>query len=97
LGRWLFSWAIGQPIPDNQSGYRLISARLMRALLDSQEQGFEFEVEMIVTCVQYGYRLEWVPIRTIYQDETSHIKPLHQVIHFLRLVKKTWQAMHSQH
>ena len=25
LGRKSFSWAIGQPIPDNQSGYRLIS------------------------------------------------------------------------
>ncbi|HWQ45580.1 MAG TPA: glycosyltransferase family 2 protein, partial [Longilinea sp.] len=22
-GRWLFTWAMGQPIPDNQSGYRL--------------------------------------------------------------------------
>jgi glycosyltransferase involved in cell wall biosynthesis len=96
VGGWLFSWAIGQPIRDNQSGYRLISAQLMRALLDSQEQGFEFEVEMIVICVQRNYRLEWVPIRTIYQDETSHIKPIPQVVNFLRLVKKTWHAMHAQ-
>ena len=32
LGRKSFSWAIGQPIPDNQSGYRLISRRLLEEL-----------------------------------------------------------------
>ena len=40
VGTWTFSWAIGQPIPDNQSGYRLVSRRLMEALLDSSEGGF---------------------------------------------------------
>ncbi len=60
-GRWSFSWALGQPVQDNQSGYRLLSRRMMEAVLDSQEQGFEFEVEMIVTCVQLGYALAWVP------------------------------------
>jgi glycosyltransferase involved in cell wall biosynthesis len=92
LGRWLFSWALGQPIADNQSGYRLISTRLMQATLDSDEQGFEFEVEMIVTCVQCGYRLAQIPIQTIYQGETSHIQPISQVLNFLRVVWKTWWA-----
>ena len=93
LGRWLFSWALGRPVSDNQSGYRLISARLMKATLGSDEQGFEFEVEMIVTCVQREYRLAQIPIQTIYQDETSHIKPGRQVINFLRLVWQTWWTM----
>lgn len=93
LGRWLFSWALGQPVRDNQSGYRLISRRLMQATLLSREQGFEFEVEMIVTCVQQGYRLAGVPIRTIYGDEKSHIKPFRQTAHFLRVVWQTRRAM----
>lgn len=94
IGRWLFSWALGQRVNDNQSGYRLISRRLMEATLASREQGFEFEVEMIVICVQRGYGLEGIPIRTIYGDETSHIKPFQQTVHFFRVVWQTWRAMH---
>jgi glycosyltransferase involved in cell wall biosynthesis len=93
LGRWTFSWALGQPVQDNQSGYRLISHRLLEATLSSQESGFEFEVEMIVTCVERGYALEWVPIRTIYAGERSHINPIQHVYHFLRIVWRTRQRM----
>ena len=91
LGRLSFSWALGQPIPDNQSGYRLISRRLIEAVLGSDEQGFEFEVEMIAICVRRGYALDWVPIQTIYSDESSHINPLHHVRNFTRIVWKTRQ------
>lgn len=93
VGRWSFSWAIGQPIPDNQSGYRLISQRLMEAILVSGEAGFEFEVEMIVICVQRGFTLGWIPIRTIYADEGSHIRPWHHTVNFFRMV---WQTRRSR-
>ena len=89
LGRWSLSWAVGRPIRDNQSGYRLVSRRLMEAMLASQEQGFQFEVEMIVVCVQKGYALDWVPIRTIYTGESSHIRPLQHVVEFTRMVLQT--------
>lgn len=89
LGRWSFSWALGQRVEDNQSGYRLLSRRMAEAVLDSQEQGFEFEVEMIVTCVQRDYRLAWVPIRTIYGDQGSHINPWTHARNWLRMVRQT--------
>lgn len=89
LGTWLFSWALGQHAPDNQSGYRLLSRRMLEATLESREHGFEFEVEMIVTCVLLGYRLDWVPIRTIYAGEGSHIRPLPHLRHFLRVTVAT--------
>ncbi len=93
LGRLSFSWAVGQPIADNQSGYRLLSRRLMAATLASQEQGFEFEVEMIVLCIERGYRLEWTPIRTIYAGESSHIQPWQHMVNFGRIVWQTRQRM----
>ncbi len=89
LGRRAFSWALRQPVRDNQSGYRLIRRRLLKAMLQSGEAGFEFEVEMIVMCVERGYRLEWVPIRTIYRGEGSHIRPLQHLAHFVRIVLQT--------
>jgi glycosyltransferase involved in cell wall biosynthesis len=85
-GRLAFSWALGQFILDNQSGYRLISKRMMEATLDSQEEGFEFEVEMIQICLKEGFTLSWVPIKTIYAGEGSHIRPIPHVQRFLRQV-----------
>jgi glycosyltransferase involved in cell wall biosynthesis len=85
LGTRTFSWAVGRHVPDNQSGYRLIGAPLMRLLLDSRETGFEFEVEMITTAIRAGFVIDWVPIRTIYAGEPSHIRPVQHVTSFLRV------------
>ena len=89
IGGLSLSWALGQQIHDNQSGYRLISRRLLDLLVTSEESGFEFEVEMIVTCLRSNFHLEWVPIRTIYAKERSHIVPYRHVLGFYRMV---WQA-----
>jgi glycosyltransferase involved in cell wall biosynthesis len=96
LGTTLFSWAMRQPVHDNQSGYRLISRRVMENCLTSAEEGFEFEVEMIMTCVRAGLPLAWVPIRTIYGDEKSHIQPLKHTLNFIRLVWRTRRATARQ-
>jgi glycosyltransferase involved in cell wall biosynthesis len=93
FGRWSFSWAVGQLVQDNQSGYRLLSARMMRAMLPSQEQGFQFEVEMIAECIRLGLILEWIPIKTIYGEERSHIRPLQHAINYLRIVFQTRRRM----
>ena len=92
-GGWLFTWAMGQYIPDNQSGYRMISRRFMDILCESNEQGFEFEVEMLVTCLKCHFNLEWIPIRTIYSGESSHIHPLAHIVNFLRIVSETRHRM----
>ena len=89
VGTLAFSWAMRRPIRDNQSGYRLVSRRLVADTLDSEESGFELEVEQIVICRERGYVLEWVPIRTIYAGEGSHIRPLRHVVHFFRVVFET--------
>lgn len=93
VGRASISWAMGQKILDNQSGYRLVSRRLMQATLESDEAGFEFEVDMVVLCIRREMRLDWVPIRTIYAGEESHIKPWHHIKNFFRVVRKTRRLM----
>jgi glycosyltransferase involved in cell wall biosynthesis len=93
VGTLSLSWAMGQKILDNQSGYRLISRRLMQATLESDEAGFEFEVDMVVLCIRRGFRLDWVPIRTIYAGEGSHIKPWPHIKNFFRVVRKTRRLM----
>jgi hypothetical protein len=88
LGRWAFSWAVGRDIPDNQSGYRIVSRRLAEHALASHETGFAFEVEQITTCIRLGGTIAWVPIRTIYAGAPSHIKPLAHLREFIGIVRR---------
>ncbi len=96
IGTILFSWAVGCPVRDNQSGYRLISNRLMQTMLDSDEVGFEYEVEMIVRCLQQGMSISWVPIETIYANEKSHIRPIRHTCNFIRMVLQARKAMRTK-
>jgi glycosyltransferase involved in cell wall biosynthesis len=88
VSRRLFSWALGESVPDNQSGYRLLSRRLAEAALASPETGFAFEVEEIAIAVGRGFTLAWVPIETIYGTETSDIKPWTHFVSFLRVTRR---------
>jgi glycosyltransferase involved in cell wall biosynthesis len=88
LGGRAFSWAVGRDIPDNQSGYRLVSGRLAEATLASDEPGFAFEVEQITTCIRLGGTIAWVPIRTIYAGAPSHIRPITHLREFVRIVRQ---------
>jgi glycosyltransferase involved in cell wall biosynthesis len=87
VGGLVVSAAVGHRIPDNQSGYRLIGRRLMRELLDSDESGFAFEVEMIARAIALGMPINWVPIRTIYAGEPSHIRPWAHLTSFIRAAR----------
>jgi glycosyltransferase involved in cell wall biosynthesis len=88
LGGAALRLALGRRVPDNQSGYRLIGRTLMAALLDSDESGFEFEVEMIARCIALGLPMSSVPISTIYAGEPSHIRPVHHLREFIRVTRK---------
>ena len=95
LGTLLLSAAVGRWIPDNQSGYRLVGRRLMSAMLDSREDGFAFEVEMIAVCLREDWPIRWVPISTIYGDEQSHIRPLHHLREFIAVARRARRIVRS--
>ncbi len=95
FGRMMISLALGQYIPDNQSGYRLIARPLLEQLANSPEKGFELEVEMITLSLKHKLGLAWVPIRTIYAGQASHIHKLHHLVHYIRITAKAWWTMHA--
>ena len=51
------------------------------------------EVDMIVVCVENGFSLDWLPIRTIYAGERSHINPFKHTFHYFRMIRQTRQRM----
>ena len=88
IGKTLFSTAVGQNIPDNQSGYRMLDRMLMKRMLESEEARYHFEVEMIAICIAEGWPIEWVTIPTIYSDEVSSQDPLDQIFGFPKMCLK---------
>jgi glycosyltransferase involved in cell wall biosynthesis len=90
-GTWFLNRAMGQPIPDNQSGYRLLSRDVLRTVRPTSTR-FEAEVEILLRAKMAGFRIAWVPIRTIYADETSHYQPLRDSVLFMKMVWRIWLA-----
>ena len=88
VGKALFSAAVGENIPDNQSGYRMLDRVLMERMLLSDESRYHFEVEMIAICIAEGWQIEWVPIPTIYADEVSKQNPFDQIFGFPKVCLK---------
>ena len=75
----------GQHVPDFQSGYRLIKAEVLKAVSLKTER-YETESELLIKASRLGFRIESIPIRTVYGDEISHIKPLREMRLFTRLL-----------
>jgi glycosyltransferase involved in cell wall biosynthesis len=91
VGTWLLGRAMGQPVPDNQSGYRLLSREVMQTCRPRSTR-FEAEVEILLRARLAGFRLAWVPIRTIYNDKASHFRPVRDSALFLKMVWRIWRA-----
>jgi hypothetical protein len=96
LGTVALSAALGEWVADNQSGYRLVGRRLMAATVDSAEAGFAFEVEMIAVCLREDWPVAWVPVRTIYAGETSHIRPMQHLREFLAVTGRARRIARSR-
>jgi glycosyltransferase involved in cell wall biosynthesis len=88
----IISALAGQSIADSQSGYRLISSRVLRAV-DLRFDRFEAESEILIKASRAGFKIGAVPIRTIYGQEQSTIHPVRDTVRFISLVVKLW--LHS--
>ncbi|MFH1531519.1 MAG: glycosyltransferase family 2 protein [Pseudomonadota bacterium] len=85
----IVSLLAGKWISDSQSGYRLVSRRLLERILDQGgEEGFEFESEMIVDAVRDGFSYAEVPITCIYGSERSHYDAIGDSVKFLKLAAR---------
>lgn len=78
---WLISLACRQSIADTQCGYRYISCDILRDL-NLTCSDFEIETEILIGASKKGFKIYNVPVKTIYRDEESEIKPFKDTIRF---------------
>lgn len=74
-----------QQIEDSQSGFRLITTDVLKTI-QLETAGFETESEILIKASKAGFRITSVPIKTIYGEEKSKIKPMRDTYKFLRLL-----------
>jgi len=73
-----------QRLSDSQSGFRLISTDVFRAV-ELETSGYEMESEILIKASRAGFRISSVPIKTIYGEEVSKINPVVDTCRFFRL------------
>lgn len=71
----------GQRIPDSQCGYRAMTRETAQVLALRSDR-FEVESEMILEASKRNFKILSVPVRCIYADETSRIRPWRDTIRF---------------
>jgi len=77
----------GQEIPDTQCGFRMLDRQLIPELLGGGDR-FDYETEVLIIASCKGYRIESVPITTVYTDQVSKIRPVRDAVRFLKLMRR---------
>lgn len=75
-------------IPDAQCGFRLVHVTAWQSL-PWETAGYEIEAEMLVRFCLAGFRVVFVPIRTIYGHERSKFHPVRDALRWWRWWRQT--------
>jgi glycosyltransferase involved in cell wall biosynthesis len=74
-----------QQIPDTQCGFRMLHRQLIPDLLGGGDR-FDYETEVLIIASRKGYRIESVPITTVYTDQVSKIHSVRDALRFFKLM-----------
>ncbi len=76
-----------QKIKDTQCGFRLISCAVLRSI-KLTSTNFEIESEILIKASRKGFKIDAVPVKTIYENEQSKIRPVKDTIRFFKYLAR---------
>lgn len=83
---WLLSRKMRQRVPDTQNGFRLYRTDVLPDMAGGDER-FAAESEILLILAHRGVRIGSVPVRIIYGDERSKIRPVRDTLRFFRMLR----------
>ncbi len=86
---WLISVFCHQPIEDSQCGFRFIPVNVLKQI-KLYSSDFQIETEVLLRASRKGFKICFVPIETIYRDETSKIRPCVDTFRFFVFMLREW-------
>lgn len=81
------SLIVKQHIPDTQCGFRLVKKELL-ARIDLLTSKYETESEILIKAAHLGFKIESIPVKTIYSGQKSQINPLLDTLRFVRFMAR---------
>jgi len=80
----------GVKIKDSQCGFRLIRRTVIeRVQLEST--GYEAETEFIIKAACRGFKIEFVPVQTIYGTEKSYMRHWATTVNFIKVIFRKYE------
>ncbi len=79
------SLIVKQHIPDSQCGFRLVKRELL-SRMDLSASKYEIESEVLIKVAHLGFKIESIPVKTIYAGHKSQINPLVDTLRFIRFM-----------
>ena len=88
ITRTVFALTSGVHVSDTQTGLRAFSLELARRLAEVSGNRYEYEMNVLYACVEWGVPIVEVPIDTIYfySNRASHFHPLLDSIRIYRSI-----------
>ena len=90
LTRQVFGFLSGIHIKDTQTGLIGFSPELVRRFLSTNGERFEYEMNMLMDCKEYGIPILEVPIQTVYLEAnaSTHFHPIRDSIRIYAIFGK---------
>lgn len=75
---FIFALLYGKKLSDTQTGLRAFGTELLSFMLDVRGKRFEYELQMLISCIQSGIGIHTVPIQVIYENGNAgtHFKAI---------------------
>ncbi len=87
--RWLASYLSGYPIPDLNSGFRIMRRPVVNRYLGLLPSGFSFTTTITLAMLVSGFGVKYVPIEYHDRAGRSHIRPIRDTLGFFALILRT--------
>ena len=82
------SWCARQHIPDSQCGFRFIRREVLESVPLRSRQ-YEIETELLLAAAHRKWKIISVPVRSIYGNHPSRIRPLRDALRFVGVLLRS--------
>lgn len=85
LSSTAISVCVGRRLTDTQSGFRAMRAEVVRQVTAIGDR-YEYETDFLIRAARAGFRIEWVPIPTVYGASRSQFRGIRDTVRVVQTI-----------
>lgn len=85
---FIFKMLYGKQLSDTQTGLRAFGSQMLSFMQDIRGTRFEYELQMLISCIQSGIAIHTLPIQVIYENDNAgtHFKAFRDSARVMRVL-----------